>query len=329
MKQDRSKIYLSLVVIIFLAAFLAYALRPHINAFFGAFIFFILFSPVNRFFVEKLRFNKTLSAILIILGSVLIVVIPASVIITAALGEAGTVMDYSSYVLERIDAFDESFPQYDVRGQVKEQISQLDEFLSSLLFRTVQGFSRATITLIILYFLLYYLLVNYKTVQAKSLHLIPFSRKNSLILYKEFRNVTYSTVVTTGLIAVLQGGLLTAGFLILKVPGAFFWGFLGAFLSFLPVVGITLIWIPAGVIYLLQGNWFVGIAILVWGFFLSNVDNLIRPFIQLKVGKMHPLVSLIGIFIGLPFFGLLGIVVGPLLLSYFLLAVKMFKEEYL
>jgi predicted PurR-regulated permease PerM len=141
--------------------------------------------------------------------------------------------------------------------------------------------------------------------------------------------VTYSVVISTGTIAVLQGALLGLAFYIFGLPGALLWGFVAAVLSFLPVVGPSLVWGPASLLMLLTQNYVAGIGILVFGLVLSNVDNFLRPLIQRQVGRMHPLVSLIGIFIGIPIFGILGLIIGPLMLSYFFLTLKMFREEYL
>jgi predicted PurR-regulated permease PerM len=116
---------------------------------------------------------------------------------------------------------------------------------------------------------------------------------------------------------------------LLGVEGAFLWGFVAVFLSFLPAVGATLIWIPAVIIQLIQQDYFIAVGILVGGIILSSVDNLLRPAIQNKVGSIHPLESIIGVIIGLNLFGLLGIVIGPLLISYVVLMAKMFNEEYL
>jgi predicted PurR-regulated permease PerM len=145
---------------------------------------------------------------------------------------------------------------------------------------------------------------------------------------QECKRVTYATIVATGLIALIQGILITLAFLVFDIQGAFFWGFITAFLSFLPVVGPTLIWLPGSVFLFIQHRIGAGIALMVWGILLTNIENFLRPMLQKRVGKIHPLISLIGVFIGIPLFGLLGIVIGPLLLSYFLLIIRMVREEY-
>ena len=326
MDEHAMKKYIATGLILVLLAFLAVALAPHVNAFFGAIILFVLFSPVFRVLNKKIP--KGYSAIIIIILSMVLVLIPASFLISSALGEIGNISTYRNQIIENVDALDELFPQYDLQESIKEQLSTISNFLRNLLVGALQSLTKAIVTLVIMYFLLYYLFINFDKVEEKAVKILPFNRDNSCKLYREFINITHSTVVATGLIAIMQGLLLSLGFLFFGVPGAFFWGLAGAFLSFLPVVGISIIWIPAGLIYLFQGQWFIGIGLLVWGAFLSNVDNLVRPYIQSKMGKLHPLTSVIGIFIGIPFFGLLGVVVGPLILSYFLLMLDMFKQEY-
>jgi predicted PurR-regulated permease PerM len=83
------------------------------------------------------------------------------------------------------------------------------------------------------------------------------------------------------------------------------------------------------IIQLVQQDYFTAVGILIGGVILSSIDNVLRPIIQDKVGRIHPLESLIGVIIGLNLFGLLGIIIGPLLISYVVLMAKMFNEEYL
>jgi predicted PurR-regulated permease PerM len=100
-------------------------------------------------------------------------------------------------------------------------------------------------------------------------------------------------------------------------------------MSFLPVVGTAMVWIPAGIyIITAKTNW-QGSGILIYGaVVITNIDNVFRFWLQKKFADVHPLVTVLGVIIGLNWFGIPGIVFGPLALSYFLLMVKMYKEEY-
>ena len=117
-------------------------------------------------------------------------------------------------------------------------------------------------------------------------------------------------------------------FLIFGIQGAFLWGFVTAILSFFPVIGPPFVWIPAAVIQFFQGDYRAGGGILIFGLILSNIDNLIRPYLAEKISKIHPLVSLVGIFVGVLSFGVMGIFIGPLLLALTILILRMFEEEY-
>ena len=181
-----------------------------------------------------------------------------------------------------------------------------------------------------MYFLLYYLLTEEESdFIHKTYAAIPFNAENTTTLVDEFGKIVRTTLISTGALALFQGAILTITFLIFSIRGAFLWGALAAVFSFLPVLGAPLIWVPAAIVQLLLNNYIAGIAILAVGISISVIENFLRPIIQQRVGEIHPFLSLVGIVIGVSLFGLIGIVIGPLLLSYFLLTVEMFSREYL
>jgi predicted PurR-regulated permease PerM len=258
----------------------------------------------------------------------LVVILPLSAVLTTLLNVSRTVLDRQDVVLNLFVYLRNFFPNLDLTKIIGEQITMLGSFISTLLVGAVRGFTSFLISLTILYFVLYFLLVDHKNLSHKFHKIIPFNKKHTKQLVQECKRVTYATIVATGLIALIQGILITLAFLVFDIQGAFFWGFITAFLSFLPVVGPTLIWLPGSVFLFIQHRIGAGIALMVWGILLTNIENFLRPMLQKRVGKIHPLISLIGVFIGIPLFGLLGIVIGPLLLSYFLLIIRMVREEY-
>jgi predicted PurR-regulated permease PerM len=202
--------------------------------------------------------------------------------------------------------------------------------VKSLFFGTLSALSQTVISAVIMYFVLYFLLTTKRhDLQRGVQALVPFSKANTIRLANEFKRITFSTILTSGLIAVIQGFLLTLTFFIFNLPGAYLWGFTGSLMAFVPLIGISSIWVSTVIILLVGGQFWVALGVLGCGLFISTIDNFIRPLVQKKVGSIHPLVSILGIFIGISLFGLLGIVIGPLMLTYFLLTVRMFKEEYI
>ena len=122
--------------------------------------------------------------------------------------------------------------------------------------------------------------------------------------------------------------LLANGFLIFGLPDPLFWGVIGAFISFLPVVGAPTLSIPAAIILFVQGHPLKGVLLLVYGLlFIGNVDSFLRMMINKRIANTHPLITIIGVLIGIPLFGITGLVFGPLLLSYFLLLLEIYETN--
>ncbi|MFW5991393.1 MAG: AI-2E family transporter [Candidatus Nanoarchaeia archaeon] len=321
----------ALLLILLLAGFLIIAFWPYVNGIFGALILFVLFNPLYKRLNSWLK-NKTISALLIIFLSILIIVIPLSIIIIASFGEVHMVVSEGQKLIqefESLETIDSYIGNVNLERLIQTQISNTGSFIQGSLASAINRVTSFIINLIISYFLLFYMFLNSEKLPSIGYDCIPFNQKNSNQLIEEFGNVTRAVIISTGAIAVVQGVLLGVGLSIFSVPGAALWGLVGIILSFLPVVGIPIIWIPAGIYKILMGEPGAAIGIFVVGLILSNADNFIRPALQRKVGKMHPLISLLGVFIGLPFFGIMGLIIGPLLLSYFFLALKMFQEEYI
>jgi predicted PurR-regulated permease PerM len=329
----------ALLILTIFTALLAYALYPYINAFFGAFILYVIFKPLYTYMVKKRKINNKVAAFTIIILTFILVLIPLyflmSIIIIqiqSMLFDTDTLLAHIATINTYIDQLNlVSLPlEINVEEKITEVVTAAANYFSVLLLNAVQSIGKRIIEFIIMYFLLYYLLVSTGSEYSSKLsNTIPFSRENTQILQDEFSKIVNATLISSGIIAIIQGGLLTITFLLLGVGGAFLWGFVAMILSFLPVVGATIIWIPAVIIQLVQQDYFTAVGILIGGVILSSIDNVLRPIIQDKVGRIHPLESLIGVIIGLNLFGLLGIIIGPLLISYVVLMAKMFNEEYL
>ena len=323
-------IFVSIGLILLLGTILAIAFKPYYNAFFGALILFILFRGLHKRFTTKNKMKQGTSAISIILLTIFIALIPIFFILTIAVSQVSTFISNADSLSkdEMVSWVDEHYPSADFSNIVTNFLGAIKKLSAKLIVGAIQNTTKFFTTLTVMYFMLYFLLVNDKKVEEGIIKYLPFSEKHSTKMYNEINNITNSAVMTTGLIAIIQGTLLGVIFMIFGVPGAVTWGIAAAILSFLPVVGAPVIYIPVALYYLATGSIGTGIGILIGGLILSSIDNFIRPSMQKKFGEMHPLVSLIGVFIGIPLFGLLGIVVGPLLISYFLLSIKFFYIEF-
>jgi predicted PurR-regulated permease PerM len=337
------KMTLALLIIIVLTAVIVYATLPYLNYFFGAFILFILFRPLYHFFTKRAKVRKQFAAVLVIIVSLFLVLIPFYFLLSIIIGEVQQLLvdkdsiivsiqaggQFLTHFLSRLDITTVAL-QTKIQEKAMDVGSQAVNYTSLFILGSIQNLSQQSIGLLIMYFLLYYLLTGEDSAFTHKIYAaIPFNRDNTATLIDEFRRIVRTTLISSGAVALFQGVILTVTFLIFDIQGAFLWGAIATILSFLPVVGAPLIWVPAAIIQMLQGDYIAGIAILAAGLFISVIDNFLRPVIQKRVGEIHPFLSLLGIVIGISLFGLIGIVIGPLLLSYFILTVEMFSREYL
>jgi predicted PurR-regulated permease PerM len=235
--------------------------------------------------------------------------------------------DLSSFnvVIERINAYAGSnFGKPDLAQNALENASRwvLGTFSSVL-----SGAFETFLTLMVMYFTLYFMLISHEDMEKGARRYLPFAPEHSVRFASELHNITYSNIIGQGLISLTQGIVVGIGFWIFHIPDPFFWGVISIFVCFLPVVGAPIIYMPAGIIELAYGHTFSGVGIMIWGTVLVLlIDNFLRSYISRKIANTHPLITIIGVVIGVPAFGLIGLVIGPLLLSYFILLINMYES---
>ncbi len=325
--KQRNNIVLGSIVI--LGCFLVYALSGLFSSILGAVVLFTMFRPVYLELVEKRHWNKSAVALIVILTSLIVIVIPflslSILVINKISGINRNTFDLQGWITKIDDYAGYHFNQ----PHIAENTMQKFGAYATDLFPSILGSAaNIFITLLVMYFLLYFMLVQMREFETLMLKYAPFREQHALKFAVALRNSTYSNVFGQGIIAITQGILLANGFWIFGIPDAVFWGVIGAFISFLPVVGAPTLSIPASIILFAQGHTIKGILLLAYGLlFIGNVDNFLRMIINKRVANTHPLISIIGVFIGIPLFGILGLVFGPLLLSYFLLLLEIYETN--
>ncbi len=318
-----------LVAIIGLGCFLVYALSGLFSSILGAIVLFTIFRPVYLYLVEKKNWNKSLVAMLIILTSLIVIVIPFLSLSIMIIDKIGSINRNSFPIQEwvsKVDAFSAS--HLNQPKLAESSLQKLGTYVTELFPSIISSAVNIILTLLGMYFLLYFMLTQIKEFEAGLLKYAPFREQHALKFAKTLRNSTYSNVLGQGIIAVTQGTLLAMGFYAVGIPDAVFWGVIGSFISFLPVVGAPTLCIPASIIMFATNHTVKGIIILIYGLLIiGNIDNVLRMIINKRIGNTHPIISVIGVFIGLPLFGILGLVFGPLLLSYFLLLLEIYETN--
>ena len=316
-------------VIIILGLGLAYALWPFSSGLIGALVLYVVFAPAYRGLLET-GLKPGLSAGVIVVLGVILVVGPGVSFIGLVANEAQAMASgvLQSPLLGRLGEL--RIGPYDIGAQIESLGSELVSWLGSSALSVVGTATRLGIQLTISFFGLFYLLVAPGGTWREIRPFIPFSAENAEILRKRFRDVTFSTLIGTGLTAAVQGLLVGIGFWATGLSNALFWGVVTVIVAILPVVGSGLVWGPGALALALEGRYGWAIGLTLWGVLLvGNVDNLIRPYVFRRWARIHPFITVIGAFAGISWFGLLGLLIGPLAISYFFEFIRMYRAEYL
>ncbi len=218
----------------------------------------------------------------------------------------------------------------DVGAQLTDLGGKVVAWMASSAFGFIGSASRLALNLTISLFGVYYLLLRPEDTWNAVSPFIPFSARNTEALRRRFRDVTTSTLLGTGLSAAVHGGLVSLGFWVAGLPNAAFWGVVTMVFAILPVLGSGMVWGPGAIVLLVRHRPVAAVFLALWGLVLvGNVDYIVRPWVARRWAHIHPLVTLVGALIGVPYFGLLGLLVGPLAVSYFFQLITMYREEYL
>lgn len=325
-QQQRVLLITSLVVI---AGFIIFGLSGYISAFLGAGILYVIFRPWFTNLAIKRKWNRSLVTSLLIVFSLIVIVMP---FLTLSLLLIGRIQYYSQNaddILNLIHKGEELTGFKITNPQNVRQILQQGATYASRLLPSIAGSALDFIVIIgLMFFTLYFMFVQQEAFQRGLQKYLPFKRDTQRELGESLKNNVNANVLGQALVALVQGVLTGLTLWIFGVRDAPFWGVVGFFMAFIPVLGTPLVWGPAGLIKLSQGDTSQGIGILVVGVVvIINIDNLLRIALARRMGDIHPLVTLAGIVLGVPIFGILGLVIGPLLLSYFIVLMGVFERE--
>jgi predicted PurR-regulated permease PerM len=315
-------------LILLLGLGLVLALAPYASGLIGGLVLYVIFVPVHARLSRRMA--PPLAAGVVVVLALLILVVPT---ITFAGLVASQAQDIASGVirgplLERLAQL--QVGEYQIGPRLAGLGEQIVTWIGSSAFGLIGTATRIGLNLTIALFITYYLLLGARGAWSSVKPYIPFSSASADLLRDRFRDVTFSTVVGTGLIACIQGTLVGLGFSLTGLSNALFWGLVTVVFAVLPVVGSGLVWGPGALTLLLNGRYGAAIGLTVLGLVvIGNVDLLVRPLVFRRFARIHPLVTLVGAIAGVGYFGLLGILIGPLAVSYFFELIRMYQAEYL
>ena len=325
-QQQRILLIASLLII---GSFIVFGLSGYISAFLGAGILYVVFQPWFNALAIKRGWNRSLVVTLLILFSLVVIILPFLTLSLLLIGRIQYYIQHSDQILALAKKI-EDLTGYQLTSQqnIKSALTQAGTYASRLL-PSVAGSALDFIVIIgLMFFTMWYMFTQQEAFQKGLQKYLPFKKDTQKELGESLKNNVNANVLGQALVCLVQGILTGLTLWIFGVPDAPFWGVVAFFMAFIPVLGTPIIWAPAGLIQLSEGNTAQGIGILVVGvIIIINIDNLLRITLAKRMGDIHPWITLAGIVLGVPIFGILGLVMGPLLLSYFVVLINVFERE--
>jgi predicted PurR-regulated permease PerM len=343
----QQKVFLLLLTLVTLG--FVWILLPYSGAVFWGVVLAILFAPLNRRLLARMKQKPNAAALLTLLSIVVMVIIPVSLITASLVKEAATVyemigaghIDFAKYfrqiigvlpqwlvgLLERFDLTNLATLQQKLAAGAS-QISQATARQAVNLGRNTFDF---LVGLTVMLYLLFFLLRDGDMLSKRIRQAVPMSGKYKHRLFNNFTTVIRATVKGNVLVAIAQGALGGLAFWFLDVEGALLWAVVMAILSLLPAIGAAIVWAPVAVYFLVTGAIWQGVALIAFGVVVIGlVDNVLRPLLVGKDTKMPDYVVLLSTIGGMELFGLNGFVIGPVVAALFIAAWDLFAsaEEF-
>ena len=323
--------YSLIVIILFMGIIIFRQITPFLGGLLGALTIYILVRGQMRYLVEKRKLKRSISALLITAETIFVFLIPLGLTVWMVANKLQDInLDPQTYIapIQQVAEFIKEKTGYDVLG--KDTLSFIMSILPRIGQIIMESISSLAINLFVMIFVLYFMLIGGKKMEAYVNDILPFNETNTQEVIHEINMIVRSNAIGIPLLAIIQGGVATIGYLLFGAPNILLLGFLTCFATIIPMVGTALVWFPVAAYLAISGDWFNAIGIAAYGaIVVSQSDNLIRFILQKKMADTHPLITIFGVVIGLPLFGFMGVIFGPLLLALFFLFVDMFKKEYL
>lgn len=313
------------------AAFIVYELRDYANAILGTIIFYVLFRPVMRRWYVEQGYNRHVVASLIVFLILTIMIGPCVMIGAFFVPKLSLFWSDSSFLIQsfyEMESKIEKLTGYKII--TPENLANLRLYLAGWANVVVGETLNLLANLLLMFFMVYFALINIGKVENYLEEILPFKPQTLDRFAVELRTMTYTNVILAPLLALIQGFCSFLAYWYLGLDQPLFWGIMTAVFSFLPVVGSAIIWIPATIYLYTSGMHWQAYAMVIYGIAIIGVsDNLFRFIFARKIGDVHPMITILGILLGVNLFGIAGFIFGPLLLSYFFLMLDIYKQTYL
>ena len=328
--NDRVRQILLLLLIILLIYLSIRELKLFMPGVLGAITLYILSRAGYFQLVYNRKWKKGNAAAMYLLYYLLLLGVPVFLAITLLSPKISEVLSDPTAVINNIK-------QAVIQIQTKMGVSIVSEkslsntldqaiaFIPSLLNSTLNLITN----LVTMLFFLYYLLYHGAEVEKTLFRLIPLKDANTAMLASETKKMVKANAIGIPLISIIQGLTATLGYFIFGVNEFALWGFFTGVFAFFPVVGTMIVWVPLVVYMFVSGETWNATGLLLYSVIVvGNIDYIARITIMKKMGNVHPVITVLGVLIGLGLFGFIGLIFGPLLVSYIIVLLRIYMNEF-
>lgn len=321
---------LILIFIVVLGVILFTQLQTFLPAFLGAYTLYVLMRKSMFILQTNYKWSKGVCAGILMLLSFLIILLPIFVLVNMMTSKIGFAMQHSGEVLTSISNFVKGFEtRYGIKVMTNTNIEKLTEWGAQTLPTIIGGTLNTLITLIVMYFILFFMLTEGRKMESSFYEWVPLKDENVIMLRTDLNKLVLSNAIGIPLIALAQGIVGIIGYVIIGVPEPLFWFVLTCITGMLPVLGAALAYIPLTILLFANNEPVKAGITLAFGLgVIGTVDNVFRFWLQKKLGDVHPLITVFGVIIGVNLFGFIGLIFGPILISLFLLLIRVYVNEF-
>ncbi|HEX2490238.1 MAG TPA: AI-2E family transporter [Blastocatellia bacterium] len=344
MKERKRKIYIRWLALLALAVAALYVcwlmLLPFVNVLAWASVLAVLFYPVHQRLVA-LTNRPSLSALLSTMIVIAVIVVPLTLLTLVVAKEVGEVaknaqeffrslLDPSSPVIGRVMGWlglriDAS--HLDLQAYLLERLENISGAIAGRTLGLLGGVVGAIFQMFFTVFTMYYLFRDGNRIFNGMLEVVPLNAAETRQIFDRTREVIHASVYGVIVIAMIQGTLGGLAFAALGLPSAVVWGVAMFFLSMVPMVGSSVIWVPTAIYLAMSGHWGKALALALWGaLVIGTVDNFLRPKLVGERAGLHELLIFFSVLGGIQIWGPLGLVLGPVMIAVTLALFDIFKR---
>lgn len=327
MNHQKSELYFLLALLIGIFVLTFFIFKPFLYALILAMVFATVFEPLHKKALKIVYQRRSLAALLATFSVLIIVIAPIAFLGLHVFQETAGLYSFltqnggatnllhsledASVSLKRFIpvpiTFSPDFNQY-LRGGLSWLLGQLGPLFANL--------AKVILSVFIFLVALYYLFKDGKKLKTYLIALSPLQDNHDETILNKLAAAVNSVIKGNLAVAIIQGILTAVGFTIFGVPNAALWGSVAAIAALIPGVGTALVLLPAIFYLFFSGNMFFAVGLLLWGMIaVGLVDNFLGPKLMERGVQLHPFLILLSILGGIGFFGPIGFLLGPLVLS--------------